>query len=115
MDYPYELVVVIINRGFSDLVMDNVRAVGATGGTILNARGTAVKSVKNLFGITVNPDKELILILTKKDVKEEIMSTVCKSAGLGTKGRGIVFSVPVDNVLGITLGINEEKPEDDKK
>ena len=109
MDYPYELIVVIINRGFSDLVMDSVRTVGATGGTIVNARGTAVKSVKNLFGITVNPDKELILILAKKETRDQIMTAVCKSAGLGTNGKGIAFSVPVDNVLGMTIGINEEE------
>lgn len=109
----YELIVAIVSRGFSDAAMDSARAVGATGGTILTARGTGTQEARKLFGITISPDKEIILILSTKENRDDIMSSVCKSAGLNTMGRGIVFSLPVDNFLGTALGLNDKK-EDEK-
>lgn len=110
----HELIIVIVNRGFSDLVMDSARSVGATGGTIVTARGTGTQEVKKLFGITVSPDKELILILSSDKARDDIMSAICKAAGLNTLGRGIVFSVPVDNVLGLNVELPPIPPKGDK-
>ncbi len=103
----HELIIVIVNKGYSNLVMDSARTVGATGGTIVSARGTGTQEVRKLFGITVNQDKEFIMILSTRDARDQIMSAICKAAGLNTLGRGIVFSVPVDNVLGISFGISD--------
>ena len=102
----YSLIITILNRGFSDLVMDSARENGAKGGTIITARGTGSKVAEKLFGITVSQEKELILILTPTETKNVIMSAICKTAGLNTQGKGISFSLPVANVMGIALGIN---------
>lgn len=106
MDNKYELILTILNRGFSDLVMDSARAVGATGGTIVTARGTGTKEVERLFGITVSQEKELVLILTLKENRNAIMNAICQSAGLNTQGKGITFSLPVDDIFGVSFGIN---------
>ena len=103
----YSLILTILNRGFSDLVMDSARQSGAKGGTIITARGTGSKVAEKLFGITLSQEREIILILASNDSKNEIMSSICKSAGLNTEGKGIAFSLPVDDVLGIALGIND--------
>ena len=105
----YEIIFTILNRGFSDLVMDSARASGATGGTIITARGTGAKEVQRLLGLTISQEKEIILILTTKDKRNDIMTAICHSAGLNTQGKGISFSLPVTDVLGVSLGIN--KPE----
>lgn len=107
MDNKFELIVAIINRGFSDLVMDSARNCGATGGTILNARGTVVDKAQTIMGISIQPEKEIILILAKDDKRDSIMEAICKSAGLNTPGRGIVFSLLVEDVLGINLKEND--------
>ena len=91
--------------------MDAAREKGATGGTIVTARGTAAKELEKSFGFTVTQEKELILILTTKEKKNDIMTAICKSAGLNTQGKGITFSLPVDDVLGVSLGINAPKEE----
>lgn len=106
MDNGYELIFTILNRGFSDLAMDSARSSGATGGTIITARGTGSKEVEKLFGITISQEKEIILILTPKEKRNDIMSAICKSAGLTTQGKGIAFSVPVNDVLGVSFGIS---------
>ncbi len=107
MDNKFELIVAIINRGFSDLVMDSARASGATGGTILNARGTVVDKAQTIMGISIQPEKEVVLILTKAEKRDEIMAAICKSAGLNTLGKGIVFSLLVEDVLGV--GLTDDK------
>lgn len=115
MDNKYELIFTILNRGFSDLAMDSARQSGATGGTIITARGTGAKEVEKLFGLTISQEKEIILILTPKEKRNDIMSAICKSAGLNTQGKGIAFSLPVDDVLGVSFGITRppvgEEPE----
>lgn len=112
MDNKYELILTILNRGFSDLVMDSARAVGATGGTIVTARGTGTKEVERLFGITVSQEKELVLILTLKENRNAIMNAICKSVGLNTQGKGITFSLPVDDIFGVSFGIKGETVEE---
>jgi nitrogen regulatory protein PII len=120
MEQKYELIFTILNRGFSDLAMDSARAEGATGGTILTARGAGAKEVERLFGLTLSQEKEIILILATKENRSGIMTAICKSAGLNTQGKGIAFSVPVDDVCGIALGLNpksglSEKTADDNE
>lgn len=109
----YEVIVTILNRGFSDLVMDSARASGAKGGTIITARGTGTKEVQRLFGLTISQEKEIILILTPKEQRNAIMSAICRSAGLNTQGKGITFSLPVSDVLGVSFGFNNPEKTDE--
>ena len=103
----YELIITIITRGFSDDVMEAARAAGAGGGTIVHARGTGAHEAEKLFGITIQPEKELILILAEASVRNTIMTAITKAAGLGTEGAGITFSLPVSDVLGVSRGIKQ--------
>lgn len=103
-----ELIICIINRGFSDLVMTAARNAGATGGTILHARGTGNKDIEKFFGIQITPEKEICLIVVPSESKDKITSEIYKDAGLDTKGQGIIFTLPVDDFIGPSL-IKEEK------
>lgn len=98
----HELILTIINRGFADLVMDAAKAAGASGGTVVHARGTGVHEAEKFFGIIVQPEKELVLILTEREKKNDIMTAICKHADLKVAGNGICFSLPVDQVMGLT-------------
>lgn len=97
----FELIITIVNRGCSDGVMDAAKAAGATGGTILNARGSGVHEAEKFFGVSIQPEKEVILILVKKAQKREVMKEISKNCGLFTEGHGICFSLPVEDVIGI--------------
>ena len=98
----YELIVVIVNRGFSQLVMDAARSAGATGGTILHARGTGIHEQETFYGITVQPEKEMVFIVVEEESKRRVMQAISEGAGLNTQGKGLAFSLPVDDVLGVT-------------
>ena len=73
MDREFDLIVAIVNRGFSDLVMDAARAAGASGGTILHGRGTGVHEAEQFFGIAIQPEKEIVLILTRSDERRKTL------------------------------------------
>ena len=96
------LIIVIVNKGFSDLVMEAARKVGARGGTILNARGTGKKEIEKHYGIVIHPDKELVLIVSKEDTKNNIMKEIYNECGLDSKAQGIIFSLKVDDVKGMS-------------
>ena len=65
----HEMILCIVNTGFSDIVMDAAKEVGARGGTVLHARGTANKEAEEFFHITIQPDKEIVMILLPSDIK----------------------------------------------
>lgn len=97
----HELIVVIVNEGYTDQVMDAARDAGARGGTIVHARGTANKEMEKKYGIVITPSKEMIYILVNETIRDKVMSAVNKSVGIETKGQGIVFALPVSSVAGL--------------
>ena len=103
----YRLIVGIVNRGFETAAMDAARSTGATGGTLINARGAGAREAEKAFGIAVQPEKEIVLILSPEEKCPGIMKAVVEKVGLNTAGAGICFTLPVDSVLGVTMGIDE--------
>lgn len=92
----YQLLVCIVNAGFSQNVMEAARAAGARGGTIIRGRGSANPEAEEFFNISIQPDKEVILILVTNEIKDAVMTAVFKNSGLSTDGQGIAFSLPVE-------------------
>ena len=100
----YEVVFCIVNAGYSEMVMDAAKEVGARGGTVIHARGTANKEAEQFFHITIQPDKEIVMILVPSEIKDDVLHALYRNAGLKTDGQGIAFSMAVDNVVGISGG-----------
>lgn len=100
-EFNHEVILCIINNGFSDAVMDAAREFGASGGTVINARGTASLEAEKLFNITVQPEKEIVMIVVKKEIRDDVLHALYRKVGLETPGQGIAFSLPVTDVTGI--------------
>lgn len=100
--YNHEVIFCIVNAGFSDDVMDAAREFGARGGTVIRARGTANAEAEKLFNIAIQPEKEIVMILVEKKIKDDILHALYKSVGLKTPGQGIAFSMPVESVVGLS-------------
>lgn len=90
----------IVNRGFTDLVMVAARKVGVTGGTVIHARGTGSEQFKKYYGISVTPEKEIVMILVKSELTDKVLLAVNEAAGLDTPGQGIAFALPVTDYVG---------------
>ena len=100
-EHNYELIVCIVNAGFSQNVMEAARSAGAQGGTILRARGSANPEAEEFFNINIQSDKEVLLILVPKAIKDDVLKAVYKDCGLGDEARGIAFSLPVNRTTTI--------------
>ncbi len=94
------LVIAVCDKGNSDIVMDAARAGGATGGTVVRAQGTGAEIAK-FFGVTISKEKEMIYIVTSRENRDAIMYKIMEKAGKDTDAHGIVFSLPIDSVVGI--------------
>ncbi len=94
------LIISIVDKGYHEIVMDAARGAGAGGGTVVKAKGTGA-SVAKFFGVAISEEKEMIYIVAKNENRDEIMKAIMEKAGAGSEAHGIVFSLPVDNVLGI--------------
>ena len=100
-DKQFQVIVCIVNNGFAVDAMDAARAVGARGGTVMSARGTANIEAEKAFQIQIQPEKEMIMILVSEDIKEDVMHALYRSVGTHTPAHGIAFAMPVDGVVGI--------------
>lgn len=102
MKMKYQVIFCIVNAGFSDVVMDAARAAGARGGTVIHARGTANQEAEKYFRITVQPEKDMVMILVTENIKDAVLHALYREAGLQTAGQGIAFSMEVDEVVGLS-------------
>ncbi len=100
-EITYELLVVITNQGYTDMVMDAARAAGATGGTAVHAKGTGTELAKKFFGVSIAAEKELIFILTLEETRVPIMKAIMAQAGMQTEAQSLVFSLPVSDIAGL--------------
>ena len=102
MNDSYEIINVIVNKGYAEDAMAAARKAGAGGGTIINARGTAKEGDAKFLGIEIVPEKEMLLILVPKDKKDEIIKAISDLPCLNKAGSGILFTNSANNftVLG---------------
>lgn len=105
-----ELIVIISNQGYNELVMDAAREAGAYGGTILNARGTGMERAEKFLGISLASEKDMIFIVAKTKQRDAIMQSVMFKAGMETPAKAIAFSLPVADTAGLRL-VDEEDEE----
>lgn len=98
-----ELIVVIAEQGYTDLIMSAAREAGAYGGTVVRAKGTGMEFAEKFMGVSLAAEKELVLIVAKVEQKNAIMKAVMENAGLESKAKSIVFSLPVTDTAGLRL------------
>lgn len=100
-DCEYSMIMAIVNQGFSEEVMDAARPAGAAGGTVINSRRIVDEEAMKFWGINIQEEKEIIIILSDAASKLQIMKAICDKCGMKSEAHGIVFSVPVDNACGL--------------
>ena len=96
-----QLLVIVANRGYTETVMDVARGAGAQGGTVVHARGTSTEDAQKFFGTLIGAEKEMIFIVTKKEVTQKIMTAIKEQVGANTPSGAVSFSLPVCDTAGI--------------
>ena len=99
----HELIVIISEQGYTELIMDAAREAGAYGGTVIHAKGTGMEAAEKFMGVSLASEKEMLFIVTKTEQKNDIMKSIMKNAGLDSKAKSIAFSLPVTDTAGLRL------------
>jgi nitrogen regulatory protein PII len=97
----HEVIFVIVNSGFAEAVMDVAREQGVRGGTILDARGVAKEDAAAFFGITLHSEKEILMMVVEKDIRDNVLNAIYKEMGMAKAAQGIAFSLPVSEAIGL--------------
>ena len=97
----HEVVFAIVNSGYAEDVMEVAREQGVRGGTILNARGVVNENAAAFFGITLHAEKEILMMVVEKDLRDQVLNAIYKEMGMAKKAKGIAFSLPVSDVAGL--------------
>ena len=107
----HEVIFAIVNSGFAEDVMDVARENGARGGTILTGRGVIDENAAAFFNITLNSDKEILMMVVEKEIRDKILNAIYKVMDMAKKAKGIAFSLPVTDVAGL-IPAEPEKPKE---
>lgn len=103
----YEVIFAIVNAGYAEDAMDVAREYGARGGTIINGRGVAREQEAAFFGITIHAEKEILMLVVEKELRDEIQHALYKKMGMHKKSQGIIFSLPVSEAAGLAPAIRD--------
>ena len=108
----HEVIFAIVNSGYAEEAMAVAREQGARGGTILNARGVARENEAAFFGITIHAEKEILMLVVEKGIRDSILNALYQCMGMDKKAQGIAFSLPVSDAAGLVKPVEEEKNEE---
>ncbi|MCH5258066.1 MAG: P-II family nitrogen regulator, partial [Lachnospiraceae bacterium] len=97
----YALIWVSVTGGYSDDVVDAARNAGAKGGTVMKGRRRSSERTSHHFGISMQEEQEFVMIVVPREKKNDTMSAIMDACGLHTKAHGVVWSLPVDEVMGL--------------
>ena len=109
MDFSHELIMVIMNEGYSDTVMDAARSAGAGGGTVLHAKGTGRARAQKFFGVSLADEKDVVYIVAHADEKAAIMQAIADNAGPGTRaGRHLLLAAHLSRSQAFASATNKK-------
>ncbi|MCA1915018.1 P-II family nitrogen regulator [Methanospirillum hungatei] len=106
------LIVTIVKKGWSEKVIQASREAGASGGTVLMGRGTGIHETQSVFGLPIEPEKEIIFTVVEVDQTDAILSAIEKAAELGSPGMGIAFVINLEKIAGrvhMTCGLSDKQ------
>ena len=94
-------IVAIIERGKAEKIVKAAKKSGASGATIFYGRGTGESEVKRFLNVNIEASKEIILILSEKEKLKDIVTAMVHAGELKKPGTGIIFTVPIDHLIGL--------------
>ncbi len=100
-EHQHSLILVVVNQGYTDQVMQIARRSGATGGTVIRARLAEAEKESQFHGITLQEEKEIVAILAPDSIRNQLMEDVNSECGFRSEAQGVLCAVPVDKAFKI--------------
>ncbi len=97
----YQAIITIVDKGKAEYVINAANAAGSKGGTIINGRGSGIHETAKLFSMEIEPEKEIVLILSKRERTESIINSIREQLKIDDPGKGIIFIQDVNKTYGL--------------
>lgn len=107
----FDLIVTVVNKNTSESILKASKEAGAEGGTVVYGRGTGIRETKTLFGIPIEPEKEIILTIVPQDITNQVQEAIIRAGALDQPGAGILFVMELKQVAGICHLCMEESEQ----
>lgn len=107
----FQMILASVKSDITDKVVDSAKAAGATGATIIPARGTGMREAKTFFGLSLEQQTDIIMFLVEEHVLQRIMDAIQEAGEFQKPGTGIAFALPVSKVVGLESQIEKFKEE----
>jgi nitrogen regulatory protein PII len=100
-DSMYNLIMAIVERGKAEAAIEAATAVGSKGGTIIHARGSSIHETSKVFSMEIEPEKEIVLIISENNLTEKIAASINDHLHMDEPGNGIIFVQPINKIFGL--------------
>lgn len=100
-DTVYNIITTIVDKGKAEDVIDAAVKAGSKGGTIVNARGSGIHETSKLFSMTIEPEKEIVLIISENEATEAIIDSIRAGLKIEEPGNGIIYVQQVSSAYGL--------------
>ena len=107
----FKVILASVKSDITDKVVDAAKATGATGATIIHARGTGIREAKTFFGLSLEAQTDIIMFLLEERLVSQVLETIGNVGEFNKPGTGIAFVLPVDQVIGLESQIEKFKQE----
>lgn len=97
----FKLILSSVKTDITDRIVDAAKEAGATGATIIPARGTGVKEAKTFFGLSLEAQTDIVMLLVEEHLVVKILDAIKKAGKFHKPGTGIAFAIPVEHVVGL--------------
>lgn len=97
----YHMITTIVEKGKAEDVIDAATKAGSKGGTIMGGRGSGIHETSKLFAMDIEPEKEIVIILSETDMTDAIVSSIRTQLNIDDPGKGIIYIQNVNKVYGI--------------
>lgn len=111
----FKVILASVKSDITDKVVDAAKDAGATGATIIHARGTGIREAKTFFGLTLEAQTDIIMFLLEERLVSQVLETIGNVGEFNKPGTGIAFVLAVDQVIGLESQIEKFKQEVDNQ
>ncbi len=107
----FKVILASVKTDITDTVVDAAKAAGATGATIIPARGTGMREAKTFFGLSLEAPTDIIMFLLEEHIVNAVLAVIAKAGKFDKPGTGIAFVLPVETVIGLESQMERFKQE----
>ena len=107
----FKLIIAFVKPSITDTVVDAMKEAGATGATIVPARGTGIHEAKSFFGLSIEAQTDILIFLVEEHVVENLIQVIQKAGKFDEPGTGIAFVIPIDHIAGLESQMKKFKKQ----